>query len=410
MHNLDVVFKFEVKRMLLKKAFWIIAIAFPLMIALIITIIYFSNKSTKQITTSFKNKNFSVGITDNSGLLSPQLINRLNIKVEKTKSQGIKAIKSGKLEAYFYYPKKIPGQPIQIYAQNVGIFKNSRYQSVAQNILEESVALKIKPQIRTVLISTLQGNINYETNTYNNGQLSGGINSVIAPGVFLVLFYSLIVTFGGKMLTSVNEEKENRVIEMLLTNVETKSLVIGKILSLMVLGFIQLLVLLIPVTLGYIILHKQFSLPGLNFLSNIPLDPTKIVIGAILFLLSFILFTGLLVSISALTPSAKDASSLFSIVMILIFGPLYAAPLFISSPNSSIVKILTFFPFTSPVPLLLRNAVGNLSISDVVFAIIILSVTCILVMIFAIKAFRFGAMEYSRRLNPIEILKHFNSK
>lgn len=403
MHNLNTVFKFEVRRIIHKKAFWIIAIAFPAMFALIAGVIYFSNKSTAQISTSLAKKNFSIGITDRSGLISNKILQELNIKIEPSKTQGLKEIKNNQLEAYFYYPSHMPSQSIQIYAQNVGIFNNTRYQSVAKNILESSVSLKIKPQIRTIMVAALQNKLNFQVSTYTKGKIAGGINTIIAPAIFLVLFYSLIVTFGGRMLTSINEEKENRVIEILLTSIETKALIIGKILSLMVLAFIQLLVLLVPVTIGYIVLHKQFALPGISYLNNIPINPERMLIGAVLFLLSFILFTGLLVSISAITPSAKDAGNLFGIVMLLVFGPLYAASLFISSPNSAIVKILTFFPFTAPVPLLLRNAVGNLSTSDVILAIIILFIACVLIMLFAIKAFKFGAMEYSRRLNPFKV-------
>ena len=75
---------------------------------------------------------------------------------------------------------------------------------------------------------------------------------MIAPGLFLVIFFMLVTFFGNQMLTSSTEEKENRTVEMLLTMVKTDTLITGKILSLMVLALIQMLVIILPVAAGYL--------------------------------------------------------------------------------------------------------------------------------------------------------------
>ena len=91
--------------------------------------------------------------------------------------------------------------------------------------------------------------------------------------------------------------------------------------------------------LGYLLFHDRMSLPGLD-LSQIPFDWLRIGVGAVIFMAGFLLFTGLLVTIGAATPTAKEAGGFFGIVMILIFGPLYAASLFVSSPHAGIVQFL----------------------------------------------------------------------
>jgi ABC-2 type transport system permease protein len=90
--------------------------------------------------------------------------------------------------------------------------------------------------------------------------------------------------------------------------------------------------------------------------------------------------------------------------MLLMFGPLYAASLFVSNPEAGIVQFLSYFPLTSPIPLLLRNAIGNLQLHEVLLSLAILLVSTVFVVQLAVRVFRYGALEYSRKLGLKEIL------
>jgi ABC-2 type transport system permease protein len=210
--------------------------------------------------------------------------------------------------------------------------------------------------------------------------------------------------FSNQMLTSTTEEKENRVTEMILTTIQARTLIIGKIFSLITLAMVQIIIILVPILIAYALMHNQLSLPGLD-ISSLPIDPVRIAIGAILFALSFLLFTGLLVAIGAVAPTAKEAGGFFGVVAILLFGPLYAVSLFVSAPESSLVRFLSYFPLTAPIPLMLRNAVDNLTPLDVVLGISILAISATLVMIIAVRLFRYGVLEYSRRMSLKEIFR-----
>lgn len=394
MHNLGTVFRFEVVRTLKKKSFWIMSLAFPIIIAAVFAIIFFSNQATKKATEITQKQHFSIAVTDESDVIAPALLQSVHAQSITTKQAGIDAVKAGKLDAYFYYPADLTHHTVEVYAKDVGLFDNSRYQAVAEALLDQSVASRVGSEATAIL----QHKVSFTATTYKDGQPFNGFKQLIAPGIFLVLFYILITMFGNQMLTSTTEEKENRVIEMILTTIKARTLIIGKILSLIVLAFVQIIIILIPVLILYLLIGDKLSLPNFD-LSNIPLDPVRISIGAIIFFLSFLLFTGLLVAIGAAVPTAKEASGFFGIVMVLIFGPLYAVTLFISAPDSPLVTFLTFFPFTSPIPLLLRNAVGNLTIPEALLAIIILAICASLIMALAIRLFRYGALEYSKRLS-----------
>lgn len=395
MHNLKTVYQFEVKRTLKKKSFWIMALAFPLMMAAVFAIIMASNKATQDATNAMKNATFSVQITDDSHLISPAVMSAVKATRPASKQAGIAAVQNGTVDAYFYYPANFSNDKIEVYGKDVGLFDNSKYETVAKALLDQSVAGTVNTNAATVL----RGQALTSVSTYRNGEPYDSLKEAIAPGLFLVLFYFLIAMFGNQMLTSTTEEKENRVIEMILTTMRAKTLIVGKILSLITLALLQAAIFLVPVLIGYWLLHDQLSLPSLD-LANIPLNPVRILSAVAIFAAGFLLFTGLLVTIGAASPTAKEASGFLGIVMLLLFGPLYAITLFVSAPDNPFVRFMTFFPFTATIPALLRNAVGNLSTTDTLLVIGILAVSAVVVMAIAVRVFKSGAIEYSRNLLP----------
>lgn len=400
MHNLSTVIRFEIVRALKKKSFWILAISFPIMFAAIFGIIFLSNKATDDAAEKLKNQSFSIAITDESKLVKPQLIAAAKATDIKSsdKQLAINRVKNGQLDAYIYYPKNLDQQSVEVYGKDVGIFDNGRYSSLANSLLSTSVQSGVDPAIQKII----QGKISSTSTVYRDGKVHDSIQEMILPGVFLILFYFLITFFGNQMLTSTTEEKENRVIEMILTTIEARTLIIGKIISLIVLAIIQGLLIVLPVLTGYLLFHDQLKLPSVD-LSSLPINPLRIGIGFLVFASSFMLFTGLLVAIGAAVPTAKEANSFFGIVMILLFGPLYAITMFISIPDSPLVKFLSLFPLTSPIPLMLRNAAGNLGVSEAIIGITILIISATIIMAIAVRIFRFGALEYSRKLSAKEI-------
>ncbi len=400
MHNLSTVIKFEIVRTLKKKSFWAMALGFPLMIGVIFGIVFLSNNSTSDAAAKLEKQQFSIEVTDNSGLIRPEVLKAIGAIKVADATIGRANVTNGKVDAYFYYPKDLSKEKVQIYGKNVGLFDNARYDAVARALLSSSVQTDVPADV----LAVMKGSITTNTTTFRGGQEFDPLKQMVFPAVFLVLFYLLIAFFGNQMLTSTTEEKENRVIEMILTTIEARTLIIGKILSLIVLAFIQGMIVVLPALIGYILLHDKLSLPSID-LSTLPVDWGRILVSAAIFVMSFLLFTGLLVAIGSAMPTAKEAGGFLGMVMILIFGPLYAASLFISAPTSPFVIGMSLFPLTAPIPLLLRNAVGNLQGWEVATALILLTLSTILVMNIAVRLFRYGALEYSRKLSLAEVFR-----
>ena len=400
MHNLGTVTRFEIARTLKKRSFWIAALAVPVIVAAVGAIIFFSNKTTSTESQNLANEHYSLGVTDSSRLISPRLLTAVGASRVADKHAGIEAARTGKLDAYFYYPSDVSKQPVEIYGKEVGIFKDSRYEELAKQLLVQSAAGKTDPSIHAIL----QDKVDFSAVTYTDGVQDKGFLKLIAPGIFLILFYFMIATFGNQILTSVTEEKENRVIEMILATIKPTTLLVGKLFSLIVLALIQMLVILVPIICGYFIFKDQLSLPSLD-LSALPLDPVAIGLGAAIFIVSYLMYTGILMTLGAAVPTAKEAGGFFGAIMAFTFGPLYAAPLFISAPHSLIVQVLSYFPLTAPIPLLLRNAVGNLEVIPALISLALLVGTTVFAISIGVRIFRFGALEYSRKLSVKEVLR-----
>lgn len=397
MHNLSTVITFEVIRVLKKKSFWAMVFGFPIMIGAVFGIVFLSNNATRDAADKLKEQTFSIAITDDSHLLSPQITSAFHAKMT-TKEAGIAAVKNGTVDAYFYYPADVSAHHIEIYGKNVGLFENGRYSSVALALLSQSVQNTVSPQIRTVLQNAAAS----DTTIYRDGRAYDPFKEMILPGIFLVLFYVLMSFFAGQALTSTTEEKENRVIEMILTTIEARTLIIGKIISLIVLMLIQGVLVVAPVLIGYLLFRYQLNLPNID-LSGLPVDWARIGVAAVIFALSFAFFTGVLVLIGATMPTAREANQFMGFVMIALYGPLYAVSLFISMPDAPIVRFLSLFPLTSPIPLLMRNAAGNLQPWEIAAGALILLASSIFVLILAVRVFRFGALEYSRKVSLKEM-------
>lgn len=398
MHNLSTVMRFEIIRTLKKKSFWIMAFGFPVMFAAIFGIIFLSNVSTDEAANKLKEQKFSLKVTDDSGLLNPTLVKGFGATTTADKSAAIAAVRDGSLDAYIYYPRDIASNAIEVYGQDVGIFDNGRYDGVAKSLLSMSVEATVDSNTKTIVKNTTKSKVT----TYREGTEFDPARQMVLPGIFLVLFYILIAFFGNQMLTSTTEEKENRVIEMLLTTVQARTLIVGKIYSLIILAFIQGMIILVPAITGYLLFREKLRLPDFD-LSSLPVDPLRIATAAAIFIASFLLFTGLMVAIGSAVPTAKEAGGFIGLIMMLIFGPLYAVSLFISTPESPFVRFMTLFPFTAPIPMLLRNAVGNLEPWETIVGIALLVGCAAITMAIAVRIFRYGALEYSRKLSLREI-------
>ncbi|MCL1876762.1 ABC transporter permease [Candidatus Saccharibacteria bacterium] len=393
-HNFATVFRFEVVRMLKKKSFWASVLAFPILMAGLFALVFWAEDQGVNTIKELAKQEFSIGIIDRGKILPANIVENISAREIPDKESGITEVKSGKLDAFFYFPTNLTENEVQIFAKNVGVIDNGKYQDVAQNLLQASAVAETNPEFAAILM----GQVKFSVETFRDGKPYNPIMEMIAPGIFLVLFYTIIAMFGAQMMNATVEEKENRVMEMLLVTIKSRTLIIGKIFAMITLILIQIVVIIGLVLIAYFALGSRLNLPSID-LGQIPFDPIRILAGAAIFLSAILLFSGILVGIGAAVPTAKEANQFMAVPLILIFAPLYILPLVLTSTVTPAVNFMTFFPFTAPVMLLLRNAIGNLSVWETIFGIAIMATSAIIVFFIAARLFQTGAVEYSKRMS-----------
>ncbi|HXD60610.1 MAG TPA: ABC transporter permease [Lacisediminihabitans sp.] len=394
-HNLRVVMGFEVRRTLTTKRFWISTLVVPVVIGIVFALVFLSNSSTSNSVDSQKNAKLAFSYSDASGQINDAIASKLGGTKVTDGDQAIAEVKSGKLDAYFAYPQHPAKQAVKAYGTDEGVFANGKYSSLATTVLQLSAQQAIgSPE----LAALAQGQVEVTSVTYKDGKVAGGISALVPPLFFLVIFYVVILLLGNQMLSSTLEEKENRVTEMILTTVNPTTLIVGKIAALFVIGLVQVLVFALPVIIGYLFFRESLALPGFD-ISSLVFDPQKMIVGALLLIGGFVLFTGTLVAIGAAMPSVKDAGAFFGMMMALIFIPFYIVTLIVSDPSAFIVQLFTYFPFSAPVTAMLRNGFGSLELWQSAIIIVELFGLGYLVLRLAVRLFRFGSIEYTRKVS-----------
>ncbi|PVU82622.1 sodium transporter [Cellulomonas sp. WB94] len=400
-HNLGTVVGFEFLRVVTKRRFWVAALAIPLVLVAVFSLVFISSSSTDNASQEQKNAQLDFTYTDDSGLVTDVVAAAFGGTKAANGDEALVDVKNGTVDAYFAYPADPTTQPVRVYGVDRGIFENGKYDAVARQILVTGAQQKIgSPELTTMA----QGDVRVTALTYKDGQVSGGLDTVIPPLLFLVAFYLSIVMLGNQMLNSTLEEKENRVTEMILTTMNPTTLIVGKVISLFMVGLVQMLTFAVPVVVGYVFFRSNLSLPDID-LSHLVLEPQPMIVGFLLLVGGFVLFTGTLVAIGAMVPTVKEAGTYFAPLMIMIFVPFYVVSVIVSDPHAVIVQVFTFFPYTAAVTAMLRNGFGTLTLAESAIVIVELFGLGFVALRLAVYLFRYGSIEYSKKLSLSSVLR-----
>lgn len=400
-HNLGTVVGFEFLRVVTKRRFWVAALAIPVVLAAVFSLVFISSSSTDNASQAQKKAQLQFTYTDDSGLVTDAVAAAFGGTRAMDGDKAVADVKNGTVDAYFAYPADPTTQPVQVYGVDRGIFENGKYDAVARQILVTGAQQKIgSPELTTMA----QGDVKVTALTYKDGQVSGGLDTVIPPLLFLVVFYLSIVMLGNQMLNSTLEEKENRVTEMILTTMNPTTLIVGKVISLFMVGLVQMLTFAVPVVVGYVFFRSNLNLPDVD-LSHLVLEPQPMVVGFLLLVGGFVLFTGTLVAIGAMVPTVKEAGTYFAPLMIMIFVPFYVVSVIVSDPHAVIVQVFTYFPYTASVTAMLRNGFGTLTLAESGIVILELFGLGFVALRLAVYLFRYGSIEYSKKLSLSTVLR-----
>lgn len=193
----------------------------------------------------------------------------------------------------------------------------------------------------------------------------------IPYGVTMV-FYVVILMSSSFLLSSVTREKENSVIEILLSSITARELLSGKILGL---GLMGLAHAMLWVGTGYALL--QLSGRTLDLPPGLSLPPSILVWGMVFFLLGYAVYASLMAGLGALVPSMREASQATFVIILPLIIPLMFIGVMIEAPNDPLAIGLSLFPLTAPVTMMTRLAADEIPIWQPVLAALLLILTAI---------------------------------
>ena len=391
----------------LKRPSFIIAtLAIPLLgIVGLIVATYFGGQAGEFFERQFVGSPKAVGYVDQVGLFAPPLPEYEDLFIPYPNEESAQeALFAEEIETFLL----IPGDYTD--TGRVVAYSKGRGLTTAIAVSEE----RIRPflvdhllagQVDEDLRARVRAPLNLQPVSLSpEGEGSGDIASFVAniaiPYAFSILLVMAIFTSSGFLLQGVSEEKESRVIEILLSSLTAMELLAGKILGLGALGLVQILFWLGS---GWALMG--IAVTGLALFGAINLELMTIVLALVYFLLGYILFATLMASAGSLGSSAREGQQIAGI-----FSALTAIPFMVSSflwtnPNSLLAQVLSYVPLTAPVMMLQRLGMGEVPPYQIAISLVLLILGIGGALWAGAKVFRMGLLMYGKRPSVAEILR-----
>ena len=220
------------------------------------------------------------------------------------------------------------------------------------------------------------------------------MNSFFAPfGLSFILIIAIFIST-GYLLQSTVEEKENRVIEVMLSTVTPDQLLWGKVLGLAGAALLQVVL--------YLIL---FSLSNSYGLIAADLRPRILMLSLAFTIAGYLLFAGILVAIGIVGGKLRESSQVASVWTFIAMSPFWFLSILVDSPNGTIARILSYFPLTSPLTMIFRLSFTVVPTMDVVISLTLLVISAYASVRAAAKIFRAASLLYGKRPTLPEIFR-----
>ena len=237
-------------------------------------------------------------------------------------------------------------------------------------------------------------------------QVGGAFSFVagfVAPYIFSILLFVSVFAASGYLLRSVSEEKESRVIEIILSSVSPMELLAGKVIGLGALGLTQ-----VTVWLG-----SGFLLSGgigaLVAGAVVMLNPGSFVLAMLYFLLGYLLFGSLMAAAGSLGTSMRESQQIAGLFTFCAVIPWFFWGVLLTNPNALLPRVLSFFPLTAPTMMMLRLPMTGVPAVDIFGSLLVLLISIPIALWAGARVFRMGLLMYGKRPAIKEIWRALTS-
>jgi ABC-2 type transport system permease protein len=218
--------------------------------------------------------------------------------------------------------------------------------------------------------------------------------------VMVMLLYMAVLLYGISVMRSVLEEKNSRVMEVLLSSATPTELMTGKLFGVGAVGLTQIVV--------WAVIAGVFAVPALAMqpdLDQLKVSPGVLAAFAAFFFLGYLLYSTIYAAIGAITTTEQEGQQLqFFVVIPLVLSVFMLNPV-VQTPDAPVVAWLSMFPFFAPVVMYARIVVQTPPVWQIALSLFLLIATIAGIMVLCARIYRVGILMYGKRATLPEILK-----
>ena len=327
-----------------------------------------------------------------------------------------------------------PNQSITLYYRGAPTLSTDSYiQSQLKDAIEELRLRAYNIENLRQILDEINVDLSYPTVRIDKEE-DTGTSSMLSYFLSLLMdlmLYTFILIYGQMVMTSIIEEKNNRVLELVVSSVKPVQLMLGKICGIGLVAVTQIVIwaVLIGLMTAFVLpalmpaeLLEQvqtYNAAGAVAGSDTGVDPELIQIVARLsnvgYILSlfcymalyliggFMLYAAIYAAIGSAVDNIQDASQLQSIPMsLIIFGMIFSM-MAAQDPSSGIGVALSYVPFTSPMVMMSRIPSG-VPAWEIVVSLAVLYLSFLVMVWIAAKIYRVGIFMYGKKPSWSELI------
>ena len=416
MKNIILIAKREFFTQVKKKSFIILTLLTPLLIIVfggVVSLMFQANETQMQIS-----------VIDKSGLFKDRLKSDQNIRYvfssEETEKSLIKALETTEeMNAVMIIPKK----DIHELENSIEVLTNKNLSNEARKNIAGNISEIIKTEkinalgISTVQIEDLNKGVNlHVVNVLEKEKKQDSFLVGVKSGLSMFLMYcvfTFIMMYGIRVMRSVLEEKNNRVVEILISSVKPFELMMGKILGVTGVALVQFGVWVVMIFASVMTLgsSNMGMLGGASNVVQMVLSAlSQINYGLILFvfviyfLLGYLFYSAMYAAIGSAVDNETETQqfTLFAILPMML--GFYGSITIMNNPDGPMSFWLSMIPFTSPIAMLARIPF-DVPVWELVLSIGILLVSTLGMVFIASKIYRVGILMYGNKVTLKELWK-----
>lgn len=237
------------------------------------------------------------------------------------------------------------------------------------------------------------------------------------------LIFMFIIMYGNMIMRSVIEEKNNRIIEIIISSVKPFDLMLGKILGTSLAGITQAFIWIVFTGVLFALLPTFFDMPMtgtttealqspdtakiqevLTAIYQFPLLET-FVLFILFFVGGYLLYSSLYAMIGAMVDNETDTQQFLLPVITPLMLAVYVGMFSVMEQTHGTVSVVfSYIPFTSPVVMLMRIPFG-VAWWEILISLLILYLTFFMVIKLSAKIYRIGILMYGKKASYKEVWK-----